>query len=261
MSAAGPVSSLRGKLTTALIVCSLFTASPAAADTLFWEDFDGYSSFPDEQPSGDFVNKGLPKVSEGADQTWYGVRFEGTGGTENSINKDLFVEKCGDFAGFNCQSASGSGNKTPVGRFEDDAGILLEISTTNYTDITLDFDWRTSSTNSRDWFRAGYLASSAPISFTTYDGGGYADLRTGAFAWSNWTELLKDRDAPFQSAPTFALPSGADYLYVAFWLDNGENDHGKLDNVHIQGTLIPEPATGFLVAVGLVALAGARRRP
>jgi hypothetical protein len=44
------------------------------------------------------------------------------------------------------------------------------------------------------------------------------------------------------------LPSGVAYLYVAFWLDNGEGDNGKVDNVHIQGTLVPEPAALLLLA-------------
>jgi hypothetical protein len=197
----------------------------------------------------DFVNNGRPKISEGADATWYGVRFEGDGGTASSINDDLFVQKCGDFTGFDCPSASGSGNKTPVARFEDDAGIVLQVSTVGYTSVTLDFDWRTFQAETTDRLKVGYITTATPISFTTFDGGGFADLRTGAYAWTNWTQLMSaSATSPFQSAPTFNLPTGAVYLYVAFWLDDGENDHGKIDNVHIQGVAVPEPAALLLLA-------------
>lgn len=42
---------------------------------------------------------------------------------------------------------------------------------------------------------------------------------------------------------------------MAFWLDDGEGDNGKLDNVHIQGTLVPEPATALLLLASLACLA------
>ena len=225
-------------------------ASPALAVSIFFEDFNGYTSFPTTNPNGDFVNTGLPKPAEGSDQTWYGARFEDSGSTASSINDDLFVQKCGDFTGFNCQSASGSGNKTPVGRFEDDAGIMLQISTVGYSDVTLNFDWRTFLAETTDRYRVGYIVTSSAIPLMTLAGeGGFADLRTGPYAWSNWTQLMSSTaSSPFQASPTFNLPSGAAYLYVAFWMDDGEGDNGKLDNVHIQGTLVPEPSALLLLA-------------
>jgi hypothetical protein len=49
-------------------------------------------------------------------------------------------------------------------------------------------------------------------------------------------------------------------VWVAFWLDNGEGDYGKLDTVQVSATtLIPEPGTALLVLGGLVGF-GARRR-
>lgn len=242
-----------------LSLVGIDTPSHALPFTIFQEDFDGYTSFPTTNPSGDYVNLGLPSVSEGADETWYGARFAGSGSTASSIADDLFVQKCGDWTGVNCQN-SGSLNTSPVGRFEDDAGILLEISTLGLTDVTLNFDWRTFSTETSDSFRAGYIASDTPISFVSFAGGGYADLRTGAFAWSNWTELVSGRTSPFVSAPTFGLPGDEAYVYVAFWLDDGEGDHGKVDNVLIQASLIPEPTTALLFGLGLGGLAALRPR-
>ena len=58
------------------LAAALALASPAAATTLFWEDFDGYWKFPSFDPAFDPVNLGLPEVSEGADELWFGARFE-----------------------------------------------------------------------------------------------------------------------------------------------------------------------------------------
>jgi hypothetical protein len=250
--------SLRLLIATALVG---LTAAPALALTIFQEDFDGYTSFPSQNPSGDFVNNGLPKPSEGADQTWYGVRFENSSQSVSSIDGDLFVQKCGDFVGSNCHLASGSGNKTPVGRFEDDAGIMLKVSTVGFENVTLNFDWRTFGAESGDRFRVGYYAATSAIPLTTIGGSGYANLSSGTYAWSNWTQLFQGgATAPFQAGPTLSLPGGVEHLYVVFWLDNGEGDNGKVDNVIIQGDVVPEPAAALLLLAPLGWLIARRSR-
>jgi len=237
-------------------------AQAASAVTIFSEDFNGYTSFPSQNPSGDYVNPGLPKISEGADETWYGVRFEQTGctsnctvkeGTPSSIDADLFVQRYGD--SFNGQ---GPGNQTPVGRFEDDAGLILQISTVSFTSATLEFDWRTFSTTLGDKVKVGYFASATPISFASYNGGGYLDARSGAYAWTNWTQLMSDGQQGTFQHESFSLPTGVAYLYLAFWMDDGEGDFGKIDNVLV--TALPEPSTLAMLALGLAALAAGRRR-
>jgi PEP-CTERM motif len=57
---------------------------------------------------------------------------------------------------------------------------------------------------------------------------------------------------------TFLLPDGVPYLYVAFWMDDGEGDYGKTDNVVVSA--VPEPGTLGLLALGVTALAALRRR-
>jgi hypothetical protein len=240
---------LRPAVLTALVA---LTVAPASAVTIFQEDFDGYTSFPSQNPSGDFVNNGLPKPSEGSDETWYGIRFENSGESVSSIDNDLFVQKCGDFVGSNCHLASGSGNKTPVGRFEDDAGIMLKISTVGFENVTLNFDWRTFGAESTDRFRVGYYAAPSPIPLTTIGGSGYANL-SASYSWSStWTQLFSGgATAPFQAGPTLNLPGGVEHLYVVFWLDDGEGDNGKVDNVVIQGDVVPEPAAALLLLAPL----------
>jgi hypothetical protein len=75
------------------------------------------------------VNPGLPKISEGANEHWYGVRFQTGNGT---IDQDLAVQKFG-----------GGSNSSHTGRAEDDAGLMLHISTLNMDSVSLSFDWRT----------------------------------------------------------------------------------------------------------------------
>jgi hypothetical protein len=205
------------------------------AGPLFSETFNGYTNFPSQIPSGDYVNPGLPVVSEGANAFWYGVRFQtGTG----TIDSDLAVQKVG-----------GSGDATPVGRFEDDAGLVLRIDTTGYENVNLAFDWRTFLAESSDRFTVGYHVGD-DLGFDT-SANRYRDL-TGTWPTS-WTQLLSASASNAFSSENFALPSNAGPIYVAFWMNNGEGDYGKLDNVLITGTLsIPEPGS-----TALAALAGA----
>lgn len=246
-------------LITLLSVGCLFAQHGQSQVTLFNETFNGYTSFPDQIPSNDYVNKGIPEISEGASELWFGVRFQTGDGT---INSDLAVQKFGDYSGINPPS-NPAGNATPVARFEDDAGIVLRINTTGYNNIKLDFDWRTFSTDSGDKVTVGYYVGE--IGFNT-GANRFMDLTpTGpnsAYQWANWTQLMSQGDGgyPFEHE-TFNLTAAnnAGVVYVAFWLNDGEGDYGKLDNVCITGTLVPEPTTLSLGLLGLGWLAFRRR--
>ena len=56
--------------------------------------------------------------------------------------------------------------------------------------------------------------------------------------------------------------AGGNVVYIAFWLDNGEHDLGKFDNVLVQAELVPEPTTFVMAGIGAVGmgLVALRRR-
>lgn len=236
-----------GLVTLVFALAFVVLPGQALATTLFWEDFNGYTHFPNEIPDNDPINVGLPLQSEGADEYWYGARFQTPEG--GSIDSDLGVQKFG-----------GGTNSTPVGRFEDDAGILFNISTLGYTSVTLTYDWRTFSAATGDNVRAGYY-----VGDLDFEGDRYQDFRAdfGNGWWdAEWTQVSIGSGNSWHHVET-ALPVGQPSIWVAFWLDNGEGDYGKLDNVHVQGTaVIPEPSSMLLAGIGALSCLGAvyRRR-
>lgn len=226
----------RSGLLVAVIALGSLAGSAAQAITLFSETFDQASGFP---LLGD-QKFGVPVPPDADEPGWNAARFE-----------NLFVDPTADVG---LQEFGGGGNPTPVGLVEDDAGLYFEISTIGLTDVVLEFDWRTFSATGGDRFRAGYIVGSSPV---LDPGTGAADFRSGALAWSNWTQLVEGKDTTFNHE-SFLLPSGQANVIIGFWLDNGEDDFGKFDNVVV--TAVPEPTTAVLVASGLGWLAGRRRR-
>lgn len=224
-----------------LVLASL-AGTPASATTLFWEDFDGYTHFPQFDPAFDPVNKGLPEISEGADELWFGARFEAPDSAchDGTIRCDLAVQKFG-----------GSGDWTPVGRFADDAGLLFSIDTSGFEDVVLSFAWRTFLADSGDDLVAGYFVGDIPASVFGSDR--TADFTTGPYAWSNWVQLISEGSHNSFTEHEFALPSDAGVIWIALWLDNGNHDYGKVDNVHVSGTpiVVAEPALLMLAGAAL----------
>jgi len=229
-----------GACITVVSALVALTATAPRAATLFHEDFDGYTSFPAQDPLGDPINPGLPKVAEGADSHWYGIRFE-TPTTDGPLDNDIAVQKIG-----------GGPNLTPVGRVEDEAGIAFRVNTVGFTTATLDFDWRTFLVSGADRLRAGYFVGDIPA-FATSD---YFDARGTPYVWTSWTPLLSGKGDTFQHA-TYSLPTGVSSLWVVFWLDNGEGDFGKVDNVNL--TAVPEPSALLLVSLAGALCAATRR--
>jgi hypothetical protein len=231
-----------------LVAVAFALASPAAATTLFWEDFDGYKHFPNFDPAFDPVNKGLPEIAEGADELWFGARFEAPDSAcaDGTVRCDLAVQKFG-----------GATNLTPVGRFADDAGLLFSVDTTGFADVMLSFDWRTFLGDSGDHLVAGYFVGDIPLS--EFGSDRTADFTSGPYAWVNWVELIFQGSHNNFTHHEFALPGGVGTIWIALWLDNGNHDYGKVDNVHVKGTGVPEPTAALLLGLAGLAAFGRRR--
>lgn len=254
------------KLAALSLLLGFSAANNAQAVTLFSEDFEGYTSF-----SGllDPVNSGIAKLSEGAQQTWYGARFEGTDtflstySTKDSIDADLAIQKFGGPL---------TTNNTHTGRVADDAGMLFKISTVGYSSVNLSFDWRTFLAETPDRIVVGYHVGAISDFGSDFAGsacagngenGCYADLRSGANSWtSGWTELMRDSASNSWNSENLALAAGQSEVWVAIWMDNGNGDFAKFDNVLVTATPVPEADTYamLLAGLGLVGYTVSRRK-
>lgn len=274
------------KLAMLAVLLSLSGADTAQAATVFSETFEGYTSFPTSSDDNSIARKnGIPKTSEGAQEDWYAARFQdgsgqNGGGTVSGVDSDLAVLQFG--------GGTASINRTHVGRVEDDAGLLFKLNTMNLDSIKLSFDWRTSSVSSSDRFVVGYHTGSiidfgtdfgsAPSNACTGNGqdGCFADLR-GSHPWyttgtmtpsGDWMQLLRATsptggEATAWQDASFNIPDAVENkpeVWVALWMDNGNNDFAMIDNIQV--TAVPEADTWAMMVAGLGLLVSfmARRR-
>jgi hypothetical protein len=237
------------KQTQAILIGLILTqisCTSSHALTLFYENFEGYTNFPTENPTGynppDMVNMGIAEISEGANEFWYGVGFE----TSGSINNALAVQQYG-----------GGFNETHVGRVSHDAGMVLRIDTSGYQNVSLSFLWRTFQAETPDRFKVGYHIGD-DLGFSTAGANRFLSLTSGPGSWANgWTQLLSGSSSTDWKSKTSLLPSNAGPIYIAFWMDNGSGDYGKFDEILITGTPInvPEPTSlAVLIVGGLAAI-------
>ena len=302
---------------SALVGCLLSASTFAASVTLFNETFNGVNSGYYNAPTSNngtsgshSITGGVPtsvgggsSISGGADEVWYGARFEhpdspdliGNGTYANP--GDIGVQQYGG-AG---HDAGFEGNATPgnhVGLLSDDGGIMFKLDTTGKQNIQLSFDWRTFLAGSRDRLVVGYflgdLTAGRPASIGSgFDANNTIDLQNeaqftngasssgphdGAWNWSpilnqdgsvsgfqggQWQELMRKRDNTQFTNESFSLAvaDNQSEVWVAFWLDNGDGDFGKIDDIVVTAdTVVPVPAAVWLFGSGLLGLVGIARR-
>ncbi len=255
---------MRALVGTGLLLSFSSAQATVSGTELFHEDFNGYTHFPDEFPTNDPINFGVPSISEGGDNDWYGARFETPDG---AINNDPIQDILLDIG---VQKIPGGGRPSPdpVGRAGDDAGILFKLDTTGFENISLSFDWRMFSAASTDKIVVGYstmdldpfFGPERVADFLNDPAAGNGDQISAENWWANnWTELLRDNNGNGWTTSNFALPSDSPHVWVAFWIDNGDADFTKIDNIWVSGDVIPEPASLILMGLGAVAVAGRRR--
>lgn len=253
-------------LTLVIAIGSCF-GSPATAATIFQEDWNSYTGFPGSPNDigNHRTNFGVPTIAEGADNDWLAGRFEYF--DDPPLTSDIGV----------LAVASGFPYNNPAGRVSDDAGLVAKIDLTNVVGAELAFDWRTFATESNDRFVvAYYVGDDLGEPGNAYDWFNDPNLGDGdmsgtnagggqANTWylNNWTEVLRDTSpSSFQSESGIDISGGdGSVIYLAFWLDNGDHDLGKLDNIVVSGTVIPEPGSFVLaLSAGCLILRRLRRR-
>ena len=287
-------------------------AERASALTIFSETFDGYTSFPDavkkktDVTIKDGVNPGVPLIKEGADEVWHAGQFGtpetpcascGSGGKKgggwqdgNSQGGDFGIRHGGKGShnitldcDLGVQRIGGGGDKTPVARMDDHAGLLFAVDTTGLSDVMLSFDWRTFDAPAGDQSVAAYFVGNDPFSKAPICTGRKCPKQPESFGWgwgghghkgkggggdsvdvdpAKFTELVRADVHDDFTHNVFTLPGNVGLVWVAFWHDGGESDFTKIDNVVVTANPVPEPPTLMLLlagTVGLVAMGRKRR--
>ncbi len=176
-------------VTTLLLgICLLGIQNVFANVLLFHEDFN----------TGVFQT-GVPTIALGADKDWYGARLDTPSANATTIANDIAMN-----------TANGSDGR--FGRFEDEAGILFNISTVGYQYATLDFTWSTYGSEGYDRLRVGWLDTG--LSTSDFDSTSRtANLTSSATAsWQYWHELMAGIPTSTWTNASYVLPGGKSNL-------------------------------------------------
>ena len=153
-------------------------------------------------------------------------------------------------------SAIGWSNQTSYWEFQ--------ISTVNYTNIIAKFDQLASTTGPRDWALQYRIGSGSFTTFTTYS----IPLNStgGAITWASASTRTESKFSfnlsgvsalNNQTSATIRLLVNSAVSYTGGSLSS--TGASRIDNVSIEGTVVPEPGTAALLAAG-AAVAATRKR-
>jgi len=126
----------------------------------------------------------------------------------------------------------------------------------NLSNLSFDYGLGTGGTYPNSSFAASFFVRSSLDSYATTLGSIYSvETTDGASVSQKWgtTASISLSASPFQGASevTFRI-----YNYNSASVASA---FARLDNVTVQGVLIPEPSAGFLLGIGMLAFLGLRR--
>jgi len=182
----------------------------------------------------------------GVDYNWYAARFgDGTTAIASAV-------------GLGSPETSPGGTNFHGG-FQDDVGLLIGVDTSGYTNVNLGFQWKTFNAESGDYFVAGYHDGDIT---TGWSAARTQDMQSGSLSWgTGWHQLMSVQSSgsttTFTTA-TYSLPS--EKLWLAFWINDGSGDWGKIDNINVTGSVVPEPASMLLFSIGALGFGFVRRK-
>jgi hypothetical protein len=149
-----------------------------------------------------------PSIALGADNNWAIGRFETT---EGNIYTDVGFE-----------------NTVPPtdasGKFRDDAGILVQISTLGYQNVLLDFDWRVTG-DPNDLVGDNLIMGYCVGSITGFNDVPGREFVSTPPTWGSWTQILSGNSTSWAHA-TFSLPGDQSEVWLAFWMNDAGNQYG-----------------------------------
>jgi hypothetical protein len=160
--------------------------------------------------------------------------------------------------------ASGSGNGWAAAAPQYSQGAEFLVSTAGYQDITLTFDWSSTTQGVK------HLQAQYSVDGTTWTNGGSIQTAGATEGWINGITLDLSSIAAADNNPQFGVrlvsafaptgPNAGQYVNLAGNPINSTSGNWRLDNIIIGGTAIPEPTTLALVGVAAVAGMVSQRR-